>query len=224
MRTFDTGATRDTAEGKPDYAGYLSPLVIKRFGQYMMKHQKQADGQVRPSDNWKKGIPVAVYLSSKFRHFVDTWSAIDKDAAAVYAPDIEETLCGELFNTMGLLHEILKRSLREGVPVKCDSCKYGLGAHAECSVCVSNNMWKPQADTKDAPQRMCATCGHKDSGYALCRGCVESNYSNWIPKQDITPQSLRDCTDCLYGHYYDSLQCRDCYTTSERPNWKPLDA
>ena len=39
MRTFDTGATRDTNTDKPDYEGFLSPLVIERYGQFMMKHQ-----------------------------------------------------------------------------------------------------------------------------------------------------------------------------------------
>jgi len=33
-RTFDTGATRDTSQDKLDFEGFLSPLVIKRFGEY----------------------------------------------------------------------------------------------------------------------------------------------------------------------------------------------
>jgi len=38
IRKFDTGATRDTNEGKYDYEGILSPTVIKRYAEYMNKH------------------------------------------------------------------------------------------------------------------------------------------------------------------------------------------
>ena len=31
IRKFNTGATRDTNEGKPSYKGFLSPLTIKRL-------------------------------------------------------------------------------------------------------------------------------------------------------------------------------------------------
>ena len=73
MRTFDTGATRDTNTDKPDYEGFLSPLVIERYGQFMMKHQKQSDGTIRASDNWQKGMPQDVYVKSGFRHFMEWW-------------------------------------------------------------------------------------------------------------------------------------------------------
>jgi len=105
MRNFETGATRDTDENKPDYEGFLSPLVIVRYGQYMTKHRKQSDGNLRNSDNWQKGIPIAQYMKSKWRHFVDTW--LWHRIKPINA-DIEETLCAEMFNTMGMLHEILK--------------------------------------------------------------------------------------------------------------------
>ena len=105
MRKFQTGATRDNDENKPDYEGFLSPLVIVRYGHYMTKHRKQADGKLRDSDNWQKGIPIAQYMKSKFRHFVDTWLwHRNKPVGA----DVEESLCAELFNTSGMLHEILK--------------------------------------------------------------------------------------------------------------------
>jgi hypothetical protein len=40
MRQFISGATRDSEEGKFDYEGFYSPLVIKRFSQYMNKHRQ----------------------------------------------------------------------------------------------------------------------------------------------------------------------------------------
>ena len=76
MRVFEGGATRDNDETKPDYEGYLSPLVIYRYGEYMTKHRKQSDGNMRDSDNWQRGsgIPMAQYMKSMFRHLIDLWT------------------------------------------------------------------------------------------------------------------------------------------------------
>ena len=108
-RSFDTGATRDTVEGKPDYEGFLSPLVIERFGQYMMKNQLQSDGTLRKSDNWQKGIPKDVYMKSGWRHFMDWWWFHRSEGVIVIVSDrLEEALCALLFNVSGYLHEHLK--------------------------------------------------------------------------------------------------------------------
>lgn len=111
MRKFKTGATRDDAAQKPDYTGYLSPLVLERFGAYMLKHQRQADGKTRPSDNWKKGMPRRVYFSSLWRHILD----IHMEMEGYKSRDgIEDALCAILFNAQGLLHELKKdRDLQE---------------------------------------------------------------------------------------------------------------
>lgn len=118
VRTFGSGATRDTAENKLDYEGFLSPLAIRRYAEYMHKNRVQSDGSLRDSDNWQKGIPVCVYMKSKWRHFMDTWTkhrshgALLDDAkygVSFSALDgLEEALCGELFNTLGYLHSILE--------------------------------------------------------------------------------------------------------------------
>jgi hypothetical protein len=113
VRKFPTGATRDTDDGKPDYRGFFSPLVFKRYGEYMNQHRKQSDGQLRASDNWKKGIPLKEYASSHWRHFIDFWT-LDDGFGPIY--DIkdgheitkEETLCAIIFNASGYLHELLK--------------------------------------------------------------------------------------------------------------------
>ncbi len=105
MRTFNTGATRDSDETKPDYEGFLSPLVIVRFGVYMNKHRVQADGGLRDSDNWQKGIPTDAYMKSAWRHFLDVWLAHRLGAG----PGLEDALCALLFNVQGYLHELLKR-------------------------------------------------------------------------------------------------------------------
>ena len=108
MRIFEGGATRDGDEGKHDYEGFMSPLVVKRFGEYMTKSRILADGSVRDSDNWQKGIPQDQYIKSGFRHFVTWWLDHRGLAGSKYA--LEETLCALMFNVMGYLHEHLKQS------------------------------------------------------------------------------------------------------------------
>jgi hypothetical protein len=111
MRTFETGATRDTDKSKPDYDGFLSELVIPRFAEYMTKHRYQADGNIRSSDNWKKGVPKECYIKSLFRHFIDLWRSY-KGITIYNNGDIvstEDLACACLFNIQGFLHEYLKQ-------------------------------------------------------------------------------------------------------------------
>ena len=117
MRQFGSGATRNTDVGKNDYEGFLSPLVIEEFGNYMTKHRKQADGKLRDSDNWQKGIPKSAYMKSLWRHFLDMWfmhrgykryDDITKEELT-----ISGVLCAILFNVMGYLHETLKTTKEE---------------------------------------------------------------------------------------------------------------
>lgn len=105
MRVFETGATRDNDETKLDYEGFLSPLVLERFAQYMHAHRKQADGKLRASDDWQKGVPKEAYMKSMFRHFIEVWKA---HRTTQDHPDIEDSLCGVMFNAMGYMYEIVK--------------------------------------------------------------------------------------------------------------------
>jgi len=73
LRSFDTGATRDTGEGKLDYEGFFSPVFMEQFAKYMNLHRLQSDGKLRASDNWQKGIPTDVCIKSLYRHFMETW-------------------------------------------------------------------------------------------------------------------------------------------------------
>lgn len=106
MREFDTGATRDSAEGKLQYAGYLSAKATRAFAEYMRTHQVQADGQTRSADNWKKGMEVDVYMDSMWRHFHDVWSLWEDGKAT--GPEAQEALCALMFNVQGMLHEVVK--------------------------------------------------------------------------------------------------------------------
>jgi hypothetical protein len=105
LRTFDTGATRDTEDGKLDYEGFLSPIVLHRFAQYMHKHRIQSDGNMRASDNWQRGIPREAYMKSAWRHLMDWWQ---EHRGYTSRDGLEDALCGVIFNAMGYLYEILK--------------------------------------------------------------------------------------------------------------------
>jgi hypothetical protein len=107
MREFETGATRDSEDGKFDYEGFLSPIVLERFGEYMHEHRKQADGKLRDSDNWQKGIPQEAYMKSMFRHFMDVWF-FHRDINPGSKGTVEDALCALFFNVQGYLHEELK--------------------------------------------------------------------------------------------------------------------
>ena len=110
IREFPSGATRDTTDGKPDFPGFLSPLVIKRYGKYMLSHQAQSDGTLRASGNWKKGIPMDAYLSSAWRHLLDWWLLQEGYEGR---ESLEDALCAIVFNASGALHELLKASTSE---------------------------------------------------------------------------------------------------------------
>jgi len=110
MREFETGSTRDKVDHKPDFEGFLSPLVLRKYAEYMHKNRQTPDG-LRASDNWQAGIPQDVYMKSAWRHFMDVWTlhrgyvAQDFDGKNV---ELEEAICGVLFNLMGYLHEELR--------------------------------------------------------------------------------------------------------------------
>jgi hypothetical protein len=110
IRTFDTGATRDTDQGKLDYTRALSSIVLERYVQYLNKHRKQPDGSMRDFDNWKKGLPFRESFGSLGRHFVDVWKMIEgfpaKDNHG--SCNIDDTLCAIIFNASTMLLERLK--------------------------------------------------------------------------------------------------------------------
>jgi len=100
---FETGATRDGDTDKIDFEGFLSPLALEAFGDYMhrARHTKQG---MRDSDNWQRGIPLSWYMKSMFRHFVSAW----KKHRGGNQVDMVDDLCALWFNTQGYLHEILQ--------------------------------------------------------------------------------------------------------------------
>lgn len=108
LRTFATGATRDTSQGKREPWGFTSALAEQRFCEYMHHHRKQSDGALRDSDNWKKGIPADAYKHSLGRHIQDLRLILEGYPGAARESDLEEVLCSVLFNVQGLLHETVR--------------------------------------------------------------------------------------------------------------------
>ena len=76
----------------------------------MTKHRVQADGAVRDSDNWQKGIPLARYMKGLWRHFFHFWQRHrGYDVTDPLAADsIEEDIGAMFFNLQGYAHEYLK--------------------------------------------------------------------------------------------------------------------
>ena len=109
IRQFATGATRDSAQGKLDFEGFLSPFALEAFARYMNGHRIQSDGSLRDSDNWQAGFGANVTIKSAWRHLFAWWkihrggSVVDeRDGHAVTK---REAICGVIFNAMAALHE-----------------------------------------------------------------------------------------------------------------------
>ncbi len=107
IRTFASGANRNSDKGKLDYEGFLSPLVLKRYAEYLHGHRALEDGTTRDSDNWQRGMPLDVYMKSLWRHLMTAW-AIHRRPWGEDDSDTETALCGVIFNASGYLHELLK--------------------------------------------------------------------------------------------------------------------
>lgn len=101
-RKFDTGAIKNTDAGKLDFEGFLSPIVLERYAQYMHNNRPQPDGGYRDSDNWQLGIPITQYVKSLWRHFFAVWKGHRNGHIN------EDDVCGVMFNSMGILFELLK--------------------------------------------------------------------------------------------------------------------
>lgn len=193
IRTFETGATRDTDIDKPDYEGFLSPLALASYGRYMTKHRKQADGQIRDSDNWQKGIPPDQYIKSAFRHFIDWWSCHRGYGSQ---EGLEDALCALLFNVQGYLHEVCKAERRvsnnssppltikgnlggsetPGTKLDVTGNPFGVYVPNLSFTLVDKHVLTPKAvcagsyhQYPDAPPHYyCATCGYCDKEGCVC--------------------------------------------------------
>ena len=139
MRNFDTGATRDVDTNKLDFEGFLSPAVLERYAEYMHKNRVQADGNLRDSDNWQKGIPKEAYMKSMWRHFLDVWKA---HRGLPTKDSLEDALAALMFNVMGYLYETIKgNQKKEAMPTSLE-IKVRLAGKVPSKV-IYDDLFKP---------------------------------------------------------------------------------
>lgn len=115
IRTSSTGANRNSAEGKVNYQGALSPLVIEAYGKYIQKHAILPDGTVRDNKNWQKLFGThkehrQICIESAWRHFLDLLKEHDGYDSR---DGIDEALGGLMFNIQAYWFSILKEKEEE---------------------------------------------------------------------------------------------------------------
>jgi hypothetical protein len=71
IRTFESGAIRDSGDGKLNYYGFREPKGEQSFAKYMHEHRKMADGTLRDANNWWQGWDKEISLQSLVRHTED---------------------------------------------------------------------------------------------------------------------------------------------------------
>lgn len=97
ITTFDTGAIRDSQDGKVDFIETVSWTAFNRFARYMTgKKVKYGSG------NFKKGIPVSSYEQSLLRH-VHKY-LVNKHEGGNEEVN-EDHLAAIVFNVFGIMHE-----------------------------------------------------------------------------------------------------------------------
>lgn len=102
---YESGAQRDTQEGKPRY-DLVSPAPLKRVAELM------ARGAVKYGDNnWTKGMPSSRFLASLMRH-VEAYRLGERD---------EDHLAAVVFNAFAVMHfedtrwdDLTERETRRG--------------------------------------------------------------------------------------------------------------
>jgi len=118
-RQFESGANRDTDAEKLDIEGFLHPIVLERYCEYLNKHRELPDGTIRESDNWQRGMPIKTYVKSALRHVLDVWCwhrgypLVDRKLGKPL--EIEDVICAVIFNFMGLLLEVIR--IRERISI-----------------------------------------------------------------------------------------------------------
>lgn len=155
MRTFESGATRDDNEDKLDFRGFLSSQALKAFAVYMHSHRVQANGELRSSDNWKKGITLDAYMESMWRHFWETWDTYDEMPDGYdKAVAMRTVLCALLFNVQGMLHEVVKQ-VGNGEELLMTMAEFREGNNCEANQCVTDDDWLPEDDDEEEAKDYC---------------------------------------------------------------------
>jgi hypothetical protein len=116
IRRYASGATRDSALDKLEYARFFSPEVLESFAKYMHRHRTLSDGSLREPDNWKNGMDIQSLVDGLFRHVMDVWlihvrgEAIRPETGEKVS--LEDALNGVIFNAMAFQYERIKGRLQ----------------------------------------------------------------------------------------------------------------
>jgi hypothetical protein len=103
IQEFESGAIRDSQEGKEDYIETIPWLTLKRWAEYMTsKKSKYGQG------NFKKGIPISSYEASMMRHITKYF--INKYEGGSLENN-EDHLAAIMFNCGGIIFEEEKSKL-----------------------------------------------------------------------------------------------------------------
>lgn len=99
-RTFDSGAKRDSASGKPR-PDLLSPFATMRRGRVM-----ELGARKYGERNWEKGMPLSVFLASANRHFIQFLAGeTDEDHLAHCAFNLDAIMHGQEMINRGIWPE-----------------------------------------------------------------------------------------------------------------------
>jgi hypothetical protein len=193
MRTFETGATRNSVEGKLSYMRALSPEVLRYYVGYLARHRKQADGGTREFDNWKHGIPQDAYCDGLLRHTHDAWLTFFDYTPSDMSYDLKDLLCAIIFNAQGWLFELICNERRECIHTPDPKT---LQIEAEYDKGVA-------ATAKPPEQFDCRQCARQPK--SLFDQCLPGLKSEWpdcfVPREPITdPAQLlsvgKTCGEC----------------------------
>lgn len=96
-QSFETGAVRDTQEGKGRF-DLIPPICLERLAKLYEAGAKKYEAR-----NWEKGIPVSRFIDSGLRH-INKWRDGLRD---------EDHLIQAVFNLFGAVHteEMVARGL-----------------------------------------------------------------------------------------------------------------
>jgi hypothetical protein len=165
-QSFDTGAVRDAAEGKP-MLGLISPIFEQRLGAHLT-----AGAMKYSARNWEKGIPLSRSTDSLLRH-LNAWreGQTDEDHLAAAACNIMFIIHTEEMTRRGILPEALA-DMPSYMPVE-----------VEQELVIRNT----------SRRDWCMTCEHREVCYnlppgAACPGCDRIFYgpqarpNKWEPR------------------------------------------
>jgi len=87
-QTFDTGAVRDTQEGKPRY-DLIPPTALRRVAMHYANGAKKYTER-----NWEQGMDFSRFYASMFRHMMDF----------AMGENVEDNLAAVVFNALAIMH------------------------------------------------------------------------------------------------------------------------